>query len=73
MMIGDGVNDVLVLKVVDVGVVMGIIGIDVFKNVVDMVIIDDNFVMIVDVVKEGCIVYENICKMIYFLLSINFF
>lgn len=43
VMIGDGVNDVVVLKVVDIGVVMGQIGIDVCKEVVDMILVDDDF------------------------------
>lgn len=72
VMIGDGVNDVLVLKVVDVGIVMGIMGIEVFKEVVDMVLMDDNFVMIMVVVKEGWIVYQNIIKVVEFLVGVNF-
>lgn len=54
---GDGVNDVLVLWVVNIGIVMGLNGIDVVREVVDIVFIDDNFVIIVSVVEEGCIVY----------------
>lgn len=70
-MIGDGVNDVLSIKCVDIGIVMGIIGIEVVKGVVDMILIDDNFVIIVLVVKEGCIIFFNIKKVIYFLLFCN--
>lgn len=58
-MIGDGVNDVFVLKKVDIGIVMGI-GIDVVKFVVDMVLVNDNFVIIEKVVEEGCVIYNNI-------------
>lgn len=59
-MIGDGVNDVLVLKVVDIGIGMGIIGIEVLKGVLDMVFVDDNFLIIIVVVEEGCKVFLNI-------------
>lgn len=60
VMIGDGVNDVLVLKVVDIGIGMGIIGIEVLKGVLDMVFVDDNFLIIIVVVEEGCKVFLNI-------------
>lgn len=59
-MIGDGVNDVLLLKIVDIGIGMGIIGMEVFKGVFDMVFVDDNFVIIIVVVEEGCKVFLNI-------------
>lgn len=59
-MIGDGVNDVFVLKRVDIGIVMGIKGSEVSKQVVDMVLGDDNFYMIVKVVKEGWCILDNL-------------
>lgn len=71
VMIGDGVNDVLVLKCVDVGVVMGNKGIEVVKEVVEVVFVDDNFVIIVNVVCEGRVVYDNLKKFIFFMLLIN--
>lgn len=70
-MIGDGVNDVLVIKIVDIGIVMGIIGIDVVKEVFLFVLLDDNFVIIKLVIKEGRNIYENICKFICYLLVLN--
>lgn len=60
VMIGDGVNDFFVFKISDVGIVMGLNGSDVVKEVVDMVFIDDNFVSIVIVVEEGCCFFDNI-------------
>lgn len=71
MMIGDGVNDVLVLKCVDVGIVMGCKGSEVVKEVVEFVFVDDNFVFIVVVVWEGWIVYDNIKKVISWILLIS--
>lgn len=56
-MMGDGVNDVLVLKWVDIGIVMGKGGIEVVREFFDMLFMDDNFVFIEVVVEEGCIVY----------------
>lgn len=50
---------------------MGIKGIEVIKEVVDMVLLDDNFVIIVYVVEEGCCVYDNLKKIILFVLLIN--
>lgn len=57
-MIGDGVNDVFVLKKVEIGIVMGF-GIVVVKIVFEMVLVDDNFFIIVVVVEEGCVIYNN--------------
>lgn len=50
---------------------MGIIGIDVSKEVSDMVLLDDNFVIIVVVVEEGWVVYNNICNFIKYILGSN--
>lgn len=70
-MIGDGVNDVFVLKKVNIGIVMGIIGIEVFKNVVFMIFVDDNFFIIVKVIIIGRNVYRNIKNVIGFLFLGN--
>ena len=64
VMIGDGVNDFLFLKMVNVGIVMGINGLDVFKEVFDIVLSDDNFVFILNVVEEGCRMMDNIQKFV---------
>lgn len=70
-MIGDGVNDAPAIKIADIGVSLGS-GTDVAQSVSDIVLLGDNFSAIVDAIWEGRVIFNNIRKVVLYLLSDSF-
>jgi Ca2+-transporting ATPase len=69
--IGDGVNDVLGLKNAEIGICMGKRGSEIARSASDIILLDDNLENLIESIKEGRKVYNNLKRVVFFLITTN--